>query len=247
MPTATEDRCNTHRHRYSEPLIFQFILSHHLVFQKAMRTIVALSHLLRLRPRKGDIPQAKALSTVCQIRDIVAQIVPHLAQEITLMPWHTQTGALPKLIEYNQLLTAQSGPKRSSQRIETHASKALSCCCELTKVLQAITTKTTKKPPGTRKILNILDSLTQHAQRLEKSVLHAVSQQQCDENLVFFLLRHGQDFDRLHGRGTIMKLLNKLFPKGLDEAVRYVTRRYRKRGFDHLLPIINQKRAEVGV
>jgi len=89
--------------------------------------------------------------------------------------------------------------------------------------------------------------LCEQAKRLAKAILSSTTELPYDENLLFFLLRHHHDFDQLHGKGTIAKLFSKLSPKGAGKAIQFMTQKYQNRGFDHLLPIIRQKSAELGV
>lgn len=61
-----------------------------------------------------------------------------------------------------------------------------------------------------------------------------------DENVLFFLVRHKKDFDHFLGAGFVKRLLVKTYPKGLSEAEEYLVHRYRKRGFDDLIPLIER-------
>lgn len=66
-----------------------------------------------------------------------------------------------------------------------------------------------------------------------------------DENVVYFFLRHHQEFDQVVSRSFVYKLLNKMYPRGVSEAERFLVSRYSKRGFDSLLPAISSKIVEL--
>lgn len=66
-----------------------------------------------------------------------------------------------------------------------------------------------------------------------------------DENVIFFIMRHKEQFDDLYKPRYVAKLLKKMFPNGLKEAHQFLLSQYGKRGFDSLVPIIQTKMAEL--
>lgn len=66
-------------------------------------------------------------------------------------------------------------------------------------------------------------------------------QYRSDENVVFFLLRHHAEFDDCYGKNFVVDLLKKMYPDGVNEVERFLSKRYALRGFQHLLPTISSK------
>jgi len=62
-----------------------------------------------------------------------------------------------------------------------------------------------------------------------------------DENVLFFLLRHQAEFDHVYSASMVSKTLETLFAEGLGAASNFLTGRFERRGFYHLIPLISQK------
>ncbi len=60
-----------------------------------------------------------------------------------------------------------------------------------------------------------------------------------DENVLLFLMRRRFDLDSLYGAGFVRNLIAKLFPDGRDSLYEFITKAYKARGFQILIPTID--------
>jgi hypothetical protein len=61
------------------------------------------------------------------------------------------------------------------------------------------------------------------------------------EPVLFFLLRSHEQFEALYGKPIIATLFVKLFSGGIEEAGVVIEEYYKRNGFNHLLPLIDEK------
>lgn len=58
--------------------------------------------------------------------------------------------------------------------------------------------------------------------------------------VLFFLLRKHQEIDAIYGEGTVNRIFESLFSKGIDEASQYLLSQFSNHGYTHLIPTINE-------
>lgn len=73
-------------------------------------------------------------------------------------------------------------------------------------------------------------------ERLKKLLPKIALQFKEDENLLFFLIRHQDQWDQVYGENATAKLLKKLHP----HYSTYIEEKYAERGYGHLTPIIRE-------
>ncbi len=74
-------------------------------------------------------------------------------------------------------------------------------------------------------------------------LLKKLFEYRANENVIFFLVRNHELIEKLCGKAKTSFLLVSLFPKGIKEISTFLVERYTKRGFHHLIPLIQQKTA----
>lgn len=77
--------------------------------------------------------------------------------------------------------------------------------------------------------------------RFLATLSHILLQYASDENIIFFILRHVKDFDLVYYQGFVKNLFIQISPHGLENLKNSIVERYKNRGFDNLVPIINTK------
>jgi hypothetical protein len=60
-------------------------------------------------------------------------------------------------------------------------------------------------------------------------------------SVLYFLLRHQEQFDALYREPIIQKKFSVFFPEGIKQAQLFLTEKFSKKGFNHLIPYIEQK------
>ena len=95
------------------------------------------------------------------------------------------------------------------------------------------------KTDARTELRSALDKALIGMQRLSKLIPRMIQQFKDDENVIFFLLRHKTQFDRIYGNRFVQKTLGRMFPKGLHEVRQLLAQKYLNRGFDNLLQLID--------
>jgi len=80
-------------------------------------------------------------------------------------------------------------------------------------------------------MLAAVDKASSAMHRFAKQLSRLIHQFRDDENVIFFLLRHHSVLDSLYGQRFTLKLLSRMFSKGLKEAQHFLITRYAERGF----------------
>ena len=83
--------------------------------------------------------------------------------------------------------------------------------------------------------------------RFNMMLVHIIPKYSGDENIIFFILRHAAEFDTIYNQGFVKNLFSKISPNGLHELQNTIVEKYKIRGFDNLIPIINTKFEEIQV
>lgn len=60
-------------------------------------------------------------------------------------------------------------------------------------------------------------------------------------SVLFFLLRHQEQLDSVYKEPIVRKTFHVFFPDGMDEAYHFLVEKLSKKGFNHLIPLIEQK------
>jgi hypothetical protein len=82
--------------------------------------------------------------------------------------------------------------------------------------------------------------VTANVTKLIQAIHELIPHFKDDENLLFFLLRHQQNLNRLYGKEFLSTLLLSLFPDGLQEMEEFLHTKYSARSFHHILPQISE-------
>lgn len=220
---------STHKQR---ALLLQFILYELILSHKEIQHI-------------NEFAKAYVLSDPPSL-DVIASSLAKLAGSahgyMRLFSWNDD-GIQTKLKNYCALL-CQNGTSRVKNEVGMHreANQAWLIALQL---LDAIRLQDT----STKKTIHLLQSLFKKLDRSTKRFARYTANAIClfhnDENLLFFILRYKEDLDELYGEGFIAKILRKMFPRSLDKAKNFLMQKYTDRGFDHLIPIIQEKIEEL--
>lgn len=81
--------------------------------------------------------------------------------------------------------------------------------------------------------------------RFSKALALVLQKFKNNENVIFFLLRHQNELDKIYGKQFVFKLINSMHPKGIEETANFVLKQYKNRGFNHFIPAIKKKISEL--
>lgn len=230
------DAKNLHIYHQSESLLFQFILSEFIDSHKELTNIDNILLILKKNFNK---------SILASLKTSVIKLAGSSENPIKLFSWNAQDGILTRLKNYcSHLSSTQKKQKEAVIKMQSDVNQAFLSCLESLDTIRMVEEldESDKKIESLSRLLHKIICKMRHFSKLTTELIHEFHQ---DENVIFFLLDHQSDLNKLYGSNFLQKMMQKMFPKGLEEAAHFLLRRYKKRGFDHLLPRIKHKIAEL--
>jgi hypothetical protein len=88
---------------------------------------------------------------------------------------------------------------------------------------------------------NLLNKMHRSFKRMASIASQIALDYKRNENVILFLIRNHEQTDKMFGNKFTAKLLKKMFPKGINEALHFLTEKYSERGFEHILPLMHSK------
>ncbi len=222
-----------HQHRH---LLLQFILSELLLAHQEM---VKVQQLLATH-ENCDHP------FFTKLIEHITRLSGSTQGHMRLFSW-IDDGILAKLKNYCAFLCQQGGHASKEQAdIYRDANNAWLISLQ---ALDAVRMIVQQLPPEAAFDIGILclsvekihRAIHRFARRLTKTLLTF----RHDENVVFFIVRHREQLDDLYCPSFTRKLVRKMFPRGLSEADRFLSKKYADRGFVNMAPIIQKKIEEL--
>lgn len=228
---------NTHHH-LSASLQFQFVLAD---FFTVYRDIQVLDRLYHQNPI--SIPehpyQICNQETIQQVENLLTNLIGSQRGDTRLVSWNFREGILTRLKTHCAFFSqnADQGEKELIA-MQHYIDKVWQHCMQAMGLLYE---SPEKRPP----LYTALEKASSAMQRFAKLIARVIHQFRDDENVIFFLLRHNHQIDKLYGSRYINKLLCRMYPKGLREVRHFLSKKYTERNFEHLLPAISTMIAEI--
>lgn len=151
-------------------------------------------------------------------------------------PWNQGKCALAQLQDHSYLLcqgshTSCSARLQLSRGVDRTVEEVLKCQRKLTSL------------PVSREKAALAEELKKvrtKARSLSRHLLHVLEAFHEDENVWLFCLQHHSQLQAAFGARSLAKTMQRMYTSGIPELVAFLKERYRSRGFDHLLPQIEQ-------
>lgn len=216
----------------STSLLFQFIL---VEFAESYAEIQRLDRLCTRTP--APLPDNEAScrqteDTQRQIEMSLAKLVGSTRDYMRLFSWNFSEGLVAKLKTYCALFLQNSdSDEKELIALQHYADKIWMGCLQAIDAIH-------ENPQEQAALLAALEKANAAMQRFAKLISRLIQQFREDENVIFYVVRHHQLFDKLYGYRFVFKLLGKIFPKGLRETHQFLIKKYTARGFENLLPAI---------
>jgi len=153
--------------------------------------------------------------------------------ECTADTWHAPSGHLPRLLHYCSLLA-------------THFDDPPSLLCKLLQQTLEQAVQIAKRchdllAKDEQEHSKLYTKLRKEIRTLMKLLFEKVYDFRDNASVLYFLLRHQEQFDTLYREPIIKKTLYAIFPSGMQEAQNFLIEKFSKKGFNHLIPSIEQK------
>jgi len=222
-------------HSHNSGLLFQYILSEFLASQTEVKTIQQLSN--RLNDHKENI-------IIAQLKAALIKLLGSKYNATPISPWNYDDGVLSRLRNYCISFLHNEPNNIKSIAMHDAIEDTWFACIQSLNLLNATSdylsqpTKFKSLKLRLNKIIKCMQQFLKHAVRMTKSFYQ-------DEYLIFFILRHHRQMNILLGERFVHKLLAKICPKGLQGTHDALSHHYTTLGFDHLLPLIQEKFLEL--
>lgn len=227
----------------SQPVLFQFILNEFLMIGEENREWPDL--ILKGSPSSAALQKMWHM-LFQKLNKLSFSPQDHMWQ----LPWNFDAGIFTKLKNYSYLY-ARNAEIEDPYLYQMHDlfHKTWMLCKQTIDIME---NDLIPQHPGSRQKdslkqikLNI-ERIQRKIKLLKKFILTILKTFEQNENVLFFLLRHHERFSLFFEKKFVFKFFSQLFSESRIEEVRaFLIHRYAMRGFDHLLPIINEKFDEI--
>lgn len=159
-----------------------------------------------------------------------------------IFSWNQEGGLLRRLSNYCSIFSQQSKKHhKEAQSMQRYANQAWLYCIECHDIIADIRNMPFAKTIGHREILyKHLMKIIKLIEQIAAKLPFIIEDFSNDENVIFFVLRHREDFDSLIRPGLVKAILKRCYSKGLKQTEKFLIDRYKERGFKQLLPIISE-------
>lgn len=219
-------------------LLFQFILAE---FTESFAAIQKLSSLCGgMRTTANDTPLSSSFNSHRpEVEACLMKLVGSPNHQMRSFTWSPPDGLLAKLKMYCTLFLQNSeGDEKEFIALQHYADKIWLGCLEIAEVLK-------EKPFEATALTPAVEKVSAPMIRFSKLIARMVLEFRDDENVIFYIVRHHKFFDKLYGHRFVIKLLGKIYAKGLREAQHVLTKKYSLRGFENIVPAIHANIAEI--
>jgi len=234
-------------YHHNNGLLFQFILSEFLEAFSEMEQIKTLAEKIA-KEEKKSLHEGTGRQILIVLYGYTAKLAGSTPNFMRLFSWNLDNGLLAKLRNYCVFFSHNANLQdKESILLQRNANRIWETCLACLDFMQSLLNQSSKvNVLEQKKVLNLLIEKMMRCMRHFANLLAKIMVNFRDEeNVMFFLLRHHQEFDRCYGSQFIAKFFNKMFPKGLIESQQFLSERYTNRGFENLVPLIVMKMAQL--
>lgn len=205
-------------YHYDPSLLFQFILS---------ETLATLRFTKKLLDAEAD-----------EVAEPLRNLVGTLNDPYRLFSWAPENGTLAKLKAYCSYFAHSAEPYDNVLIPLVHTAEqswllSLVCLDDLRHY-----ERTKGSGETAEKLKKSIKELALSLNRLAKQIAKLIEQFWNDENVIYFILRHRSEFDEVFGDKFVKGLLKKMYLGGVWGAASFLSKRFTKRGFEHLIATV---------
>lgn len=147
--------------------------------------------------------------------------------------WHAPHGHLPRLHHYCTLLVTHFDDPSSKmgKNLKTILERAFSNAQKISPLIEK----------EEKSLVELYTHLRKEMRACLKLLLNKVDQFHENASVLYFLLRHQEQIDAFYRGPIIQKKFRAFFPDGMLQAQKFLSEKFSKKGFHHLIPFIEQK------
>lgn len=175
-------------------------------------------------------------SSLKAIGELLARIIGPLREENEFFTWMERSGAIRLFGHYCHLVCEyEKKIHKDSLELLRVTTLAMHDYILGQEILKQGTKSLTSADQQLTQFLRYLERAGSSFTRASEIIPDIIYRFRKDENILFFLLRHGEEIDSLFNQGFIKDLLVRCHPKGgIEKAESYMISRYEARGFSEL-------------
>jgi len=222
----------------SKSLLFQFILSE---FITSYREVLAIQQLASNLKTESNIN----LKLIASLKSCLVKLAGSARSYKPHHSWNQEDGILFRLKNYCAHFSIQEEKNNSaSLNMYLHINQAFLSCIQGLDAI-CLLEEIDGSVQNIQMLSKILTRIIKQMGRFSKLTTSVMRKFNKDENIVYFMLRHQSELDSLYGSQFVFKLINRMYPKGIEGASNFLFIQYKKRGFDHLIPRLQKKISEL--
>jgi len=222
----------------SPSLLFQFVLLRYLAIHENIVACEKLMAKIQHLPSPTSPP-----SELKKLENHLGKIMGSIGDRPMQMPWDNGSHWLLKLSKTCQhLIQNKYLVCERSQRISSCIDKMHTISNKIDETLRHLRKATLRIQTDDIAVLfHSLKQLHRTMRRFCQLIVEGIFVFREDENVLLFLVQYKDRFDALNGKDFVKELLIKLYPKGINELLKFLHQRFEERGFTRLLPMITNK------
>lgn len=254
MPAQGRTRpLHSNGYHQNNSLLFQFILSDLIQANRIVKETNQLANRWKQTTAAPFVQQA-GNKLFHMLKASISKLVGSSQDYMRIFSWSIENGILAKLKNNCGFFAENSSSEdKNALILQRYANNTWLLCLRCLDIMRAIEhdalvdVLSKAKPLGTYSniLFQTLEKMTLSLQRFSRILIRLLLAFKEDENVVFFLLRSKEEVEGLYGPDSVLKLLQQMYPRGLQEAGHFLLKKYASRGFDNLLPLISSKIAEL--
>lgn len=227
----------------SESLLFQFILSEFLITYQKVNEIEKTYYNM-----EAFLIKKRLEGNISEYLDLILAYIPFLTgahmgiSDEPTFPWTHSKGSLNKLRHYCYLFSQKSTGDQDIENMNICISKAFHSALQMREVILSLMRQSKEGGvPNYISLYQFVDKLLDNMRKASRLILKILMLFKEDENILLFLLKYQSDFDEIYKTQFVLKILNKMYPKGIRYAKDLLIEKYAKRGFSNLLESISNQ------
>lgn len=220
-------------------ILFQFILSQFLKVAKTFQSIDSQSTKIKDLVERSEAPTKRCIR---RLLESFTDLTGDHEDFIPLFPWNNQTGSLSTFYHYTCILCRKKSHDQNATKLANNAERYYRQALQAYNYLVDMEKEEEERRIAlSQPLVNTIKACERSMGRISRLIALWITVFYKNENVLLFLLLHHEEFDAMYKAPITQQLFQKMFPEGLKQGEQFLLRRYGKRGFSNLLPLISDK------
>ena len=228
----------------SEGVLLQFILSEFLSTHKQLANIEKLYRQLEAQLVSNRLNSDGVQEQLLELYEALTSLTHSALSVESHFPWSADIGSLTKLRRFCFRLSARlSDTVPASANLGVCVSKGFHSVIQAREVIVGLQpgSSSNRGAPNFPGLYQFIDKFLDNMRRASRLILQLLMSFNDDENVILFLLKNQESFEKVYRPKILSKLFSKMYKNGITEAKDFLINSFSGRGFDHLLPQITQQ------